>query len=77
MLFFPPNGEVEQAAAISRWIEMIEQVSRMAYLLTITILVSREPLSFRSVWLCLAALFLLLYYVAPIISLIMIFQKKT
>ena len=46
---FPPNGEVEQAAAISRWIEMIEQVSRMAYLLTITLLVSREPLSFRSV----------------------------
>ena len=60
---FPPNGEVEQAVAISRWIEMIEQVSRMAYLLTITLLVSREPLSFRSVWLCLAALFLLLYYI--------------
>ena len=60
---FPPSGKAEQTAAVTHWIEMVEQISRMAYLLAITLLVSRNPVHFRSVWLCLAAIFLLLYYV--------------
>lgn len=60
---FPPNEKVEQAAAVTRWIEMVEQISRIAYLLAITFLVSRESIKLRSAWLCLAALFLLLYYI--------------
>ena len=58
---FPPVGKAEQGAAVSHWIEIVEQTSRIAYLAAITLLVSREPIQFRSVWLCLAALFLILY----------------
>ena len=60
---FPPSGKAEQTAAVTRWVEMVEQVSRIAYLFAILLLVSRSPINFRSVWLCLAALFLLLYYI--------------
>lgn len=59
---FPPAEKAEQAASVTRWVEMVEQVSRIAYLAAITLLVSREPLRFRSGWLCLAVLFLILYY---------------
>lgn len=61
-VIFPPAGKAEQGAAVSHWIEIVEQVSRIAYLFAVTLLVSREPLRFRSGWLSLAALFLLLYY---------------
>lgn len=60
---FPPIGKAEQTAAVTRWIEAVEQISRIAYLLAITLLVSRKPFHLRSVWLCLAAFFLLLYYI--------------
>ena len=59
---FPPAGKPEQTAEITHWIERVEQGSRIAYLLAVTLLVSREPVSARSVWLLLAALFLILYY---------------
>ena len=60
---FPPSKGAQQTAVIPRWIEMVEQISRIAYLAAITLFVSREPIRFRSVWLWLAVLFLLLYYV--------------
>ena len=59
---FPPVGKAEQGAAVSHWIEIVEQISRIAYLAAITLLVSREPIQFRSVWLWLAALLLISYY---------------
>ena len=59
---FPPAGKTEHGAPVPRWIEITEQVSRIAYLLAITLLVSREPVRCRSAWLWLAVLFLLLYY---------------
>lgn len=59
---FPPAEKVEQGAAVSHWIEIVEQISRIAYLAAITLLVSREPIQFQSVWLWLAALFLISYY---------------
>lgn len=59
---FPPVRKAEQGAAVPHWIEIVEQISRIAYLAAITLLVSREPIQFRSVWLWLAALFLILYY---------------
>lgn len=60
---FPPSGKAEQTVAVTRWIEMVEQISRIAYLLAITLLVNRNPINFRSAWFCLAAFFLLLYYI--------------
>ena len=59
---FPPVGKAEGGAAVPHWIEIVEQVSRIAYLAAITLLVSREPVRFRSAWPWLAALFLILYY---------------
>ena len=59
---FPPADKAEQSAPVTRWVEAAEQISRIAYLLAITFLVSREELDVRRVWLCLAALFLILYY---------------
>lgn len=61
-VLFPPAGKAESAAKVTRWVEIVEQISRIAYLLAITFLVSREPTGFRSVWLGLTALFLILYY---------------
>ena len=60
---FPPSGKAEQTAVVTHWIEVVEQISRIAYLLAITILVSRKPFTFRSAWFCLAAIFLFLYYI--------------
>ena len=60
---FPPSGKAEQTAAATHWIEIVEQISRIAYLLAITLLVSRNPFHFRSAWFCLAAIFLFLYYI--------------
>ena len=45
---FPPNGKVEQTAAVTPWIEVVEQISRIAYLLAITLLVSRKSFQFRA-----------------------------
>ena len=59
---FPPAGKAEQPAAVTHWVEIVEQISRIAYLFAVTLLVSRETLSFRSVWFSLAAFFLILYY---------------
>ena len=59
---FPPVEKAEQGAVVPHWIEIVEQISRIAYLAAITLLVSREPIQFQSVWLWLAALFLILYY---------------
>ena len=61
-VMFPPAGKAEQAAAVTHWVEIVEQISRIAYLFVVTLLVSRENLSFRSVWFSLAAVFLVLYY---------------
>lgn len=61
-VMFPPAGKAEQPAAVTHWVEIVEQISRIAYLFAVTLLVSRDKLSFRSVWLYLAAAFLVLYY---------------
>ena len=61
-VMFPPAGKAEQTAAVTHWIEIVEQISRIAYLFAVTLLVSRDRLSFRSGWLYLAATFLILYY---------------
>ena len=61
-VMFPPAGKAEQTSAVTHWVEIVEQISRIAYLFAVTLLVSRETLSFRSVWFSLAAVFLMLYY---------------
>ena len=60
---FPPAKKAEQTAAAARWIEIVEQISRMANLAATTLLVSRQAVGIRSVWLWLSAVFLVLYYI--------------
>lgn len=59
---FPPAGGPQPPVSVTRWVEIVEQASRIAYLLAVTFLVSRKPVSVRSTWFFLAAAFLLLYY---------------
>lgn len=59
---FPPVGEVTESSSAARWVEIVEKVSRIAYLFAVTLLVSKKPLNFRSAWLYIAAVFLILYY---------------
>ena len=61
-VMFPPAGEAKPPAPVTHWVEIVEQVSRITYLLAVTLLVSRRPVSWRSAWLFLAAVFLILYY---------------
>lgn len=61
-VMFPPAGEARPPAPVTHWVEIVEQVSRIAYLLAVMLLVSRRPVSWRSAWLFLAAVFLILYY---------------
>ena len=61
-VMFPPAGKAEQTAAVTHWVEIVEQISRIAYLFAVTLLVSRDKLGFWSGWLYLAAAFLVLYY---------------
>ena len=60
---FPPAEKSNHTAKVPRWVEIVEQVSRIAYLFAITLLVSQRQLSFHSVWFFLAGCFLILYYV--------------
>lgn len=59
---FPPSGEAKQPSVAPNRIEIVEQISRVAYLFAITLLVSRDKVGLRSVWLYLAVFFLVLYY---------------
>ena len=60
---FPPAGESGQKKKVSRWAEITENVSRIAYLLVLTFVKSENPLDYRNAFLYIAAAFLVLYYV--------------
>ena len=62
-VIFPPAGEAEAPKNVARWLEVVESVSRIAYLVVLTVWVSSDPPDRKSVWLMLAAVFLLLYYI--------------
>lgn len=60
---FPPAGEASPAKSTVRWLEAVEGVSRIAYLIVLTFLVSEKPLEVKSAWFYIAAAFLALYYI--------------
>ena len=62
-VIFPPTGEQSEPKKVNRIFEIVEQVSRIAYLLALTFLVSQNPLDLRNVLFYFAAAFLILYYV--------------
>mgnify|MGYP004600057013 FL=1 len=62
-VIFPPAGTAKQSKGVTRWFEIVENISRIAYLVSISVLVSEKPVNPKSAWLMLAALFLILYYI--------------
>ena len=60
---FTPTGDVGQVKNVTKWVEVIENVSRIAYLILMTFLVNKDAPYYLNVWLVLAAIFLILYYV--------------
>lgn len=60
---FLPVGEVANFKNVTRWVEIVENISRIAYLVLLTFLVSKKPLNPQSVWMMIAAVFLILYYI--------------
>ena len=60
---FSPAGEVVPTKSTVRWLEAVEGVSRIAYLIVLTFLVSEKPLEVKSAWFYIAAAFLALYYI--------------
>ena len=59
---FPPAGKAGPPTPVTRWVALVEQSSRIAYLLAVMLLVSREPVRPQGVWFWLAVCFLALYY---------------
>lgn len=62
-VIFPPAGEVPSSKSVTRWVEIIEAISRIAYLILLTFLVNKNPLNVKSVWAVAAVVFLILYYI--------------
>ena len=58
----PPADAPSTPAPVTRWVERVEQLSRVAYLLAIVLLDSFHPTDWDSEHLCLAGVFLGLYY---------------
>ena len=62
-VLFPPADEgAKQSASNSKLLEIVENVSRIVYLILLTFLVSKNSLDLKSVWLYVSAAFLALYY---------------
>lgn len=62
-VIFPPSINDKNTEATNTVIEFIEQATRILYLLSLVVIVSEKTLDYRSMWLLLAVVFLVLYYV--------------
>ena len=62
-MLFPPAEKPESANHTPQRLEIAENISRIAYLAALTVLVSNDPLDLKSVWMILSAAFLILYYI--------------
>lgn len=56
------ESNIKTSASNLKWLEIVENVSRIVYLIVLTFLVSKKPLDLKSVWLYGSAAFLVLYY---------------
>ena len=55
---FPPALEYASAKSTARWLETVESISRILYLVLLT-----KTLDVRSIWFAAAVVFLILYYI--------------
>lgn len=61
-VFFPPVNATETTESVNQVIELVEKVSRMLYMVSICLLVDQREIVYRSVWLYVGVVFLVLYY---------------
>lgn len=60
---FPPAGDVANTKNVTHWVEIVENISRIAYLILMTFPLSKKSLNPQSAWMIFAAVFLILYYI--------------
>lgn len=60
---FPPIANETSQGSANKYIELVEQCTRILYMISLIILVSKKEIDFKSPWLILAIIFLVLYYI--------------
>ena len=60
---FPPVNAPEEPTIVNKVVEMIEQCTRILYMVALCILVSDRKIEYKSLWLYLAVIFVVLYYI--------------
>lgn len=61
-VLWPPVGEVQPPTNITRWVELVERITRVPYLLALVFLAGDRTLPGKCALLWLAVVFLALYY---------------
>lgn len=59
----PPKNAPSTQQETNKILEIIEQYTRMLYMLAIVFLVSKEKVDFTSIWMFVGLIFLVLYYI--------------
>lgn len=60
---FPPVNAVENEVKPNQFLEMVEQATRILYAIAICVMVSNKKVDYKSIWLYLGILFLVLYHI--------------
>ena len=60
---FPSIANETSQGSANKYIELVEQCTRILYMISLIILVSKKEIDFKSPWLILAIIFLVLYYI--------------
>lgn len=63
-VLFPPANTAQDIQPVNKWLEGIEQSTRVLYAVAMCILVSNKEVEYLDVWFYLGAVFLVLYYIA-------------
>ena len=62
-MYPPVNNAAAEPASVNKVVEMVEQATRVLYCLSICFLISEQKINFKSPWLFVAIVFLVLYYI--------------
>ena len=60
---FPPANADSNTQATNKVLELIEQSTRILYFVSLVLIVSKKTISYKSPWLILAVVFLILYHI--------------
>lgn len=59
----PTSNESETIVTNYKWIEMVEQATRILYVVVICTLVSNQKINYKSIYMYIGIIFLILYYI--------------